>query len=51
MNTQTTITADTAAEIIEYVPLADLYLSDLNRVRTFPMKALPYWLTALWPAA
>ncbi|MEO9780412.1 MAG: ParB/RepB/Spo0J family partition protein [Sedimentitalea sp.] len=30
MNTQTTIAAETAAEIIEYVPLTDLYLSDLN---------------------
>lgn len=30
MNTQTIITAENAAEIIEYVPLADLYLSDLN---------------------
>jgi len=30
MKTQTTITADSAAEIIEFVPLTDLYLSDLN---------------------
>ncbi|MDA3858506.1 MAG: ParB/RepB/Spo0J family partition protein, partial [Roseovarius sp.] len=30
MTKQTQITADTAAEIIEYIPLTDLYLSDLN---------------------